>query len=100
MCPLTPTTPTEKTLTAGLITRFLSGGTKESSRRLIAFISACVLCGAVVALVEAISYQAHRHWAIDGLLVTAFTASVGFVAALAREIFRTRTDPPSEEPKP
>ena len=76
------------------LTSYLSKGTPESSKRLIAFISAIVLCVVAVGLAEAISFQAHRHWSIDAALVTALTFVVGFVAALAREIYRKPEDTP------
>jgi hypothetical protein len=71
---------------------YLANNTADSSKRLIAFISAVVLCLAVLILAEAISYQGHKHWAIDAALVTAFLGVVGFVAALAREIYRKPED--------
>lgn len=70
----------------------LSRGTADSSKRLIAFVSASVLCASVLAIVEAMSYQAHRQWAVDGTLVAALTLVAGFVAALAREIYRKPED--------
>ena len=77
---LGPTTP------SGL-KAFLSKNTPESSKRLIAFLSACVLGFCTVALTEAIIYQAHRHWSIDGALITAFTFIAAFVAGLATAIY-------------
>lgn len=66
----------------------LSRHTDDSSKRLIAFVSASVLCASVLVIVEAMSYQAHRQWAVDGALVAGLTLVSGFVAALAREIYR------------
>ena len=66
----------------------LSRHTDDSSKRLIAFGSASVLCASVLVIVEAMSYQAHRQWAVDGALVAGLTLVSGFVAALAREIYR------------
>jgi hypothetical protein len=60
---------------------------------MIAFVSASVLCASVLVMVEAMSYQAHRQWAVDGALVAGLTLVAGFVAALAREIYRKPEDP-------
>lgn len=70
----------------------LSRGTGDSSKRLIAFIAASVLCASVLIIVEAMSYQAHRQWSVDGALVAGLTLVAGFVAALAREIYRKPED--------
>lgn len=79
-----------------LLRSYLANNTTDSSRRLIAFGASVVLCIAVLCLVEAISYQSHKHWAVDGALITALTFCVGFVAALAREIYRKPEDPPAQ----
>ena len=93
---LIPLTPTPKIPTAGLITRFLSQGTPESSKRLIAAVCASVLCLLAVVLVEAIAFQAVQNWTVSAAVVTAFTVVVGFIAALAREIYRK----PDDQSKP
>ena len=74
------------------LTSFLSKNTPESSKRLIAFLSAVVLGLSVLLLVEAISYQAHKHWNIDGALITAVTFLAAYVAVLAREIYHKSDD--------
>jgi hypothetical protein len=89
---ITPLIPTPKTPTAGLIVRFLSEGTPESSKRLIAAVCASVLCLLAVVLAEAIAFQAAQNWTVSSALVTAFVSVVGFIAALAREIFRKPDD--------
>jgi hypothetical protein len=94
-CETPSTTPTTKTPTASTIVRFLSRGTPESSRRLVATLCAAVLCGLSISLAEALSYQAHRNWPVSAAVATAFGAVVGFIAALAREIFRTPEKPES-----
>ena len=78
---------TDPTPTTGLITRFLSHGTKESSRRLIAFIAAVVLCVIAIALVEAMLFQAHKNCTISGILLTAFVADAGYLFWLAKTLF-------------
>ena len=72
---------------------FLSKDKPESSKRLIAFLAAIVLCVATLFVVEAISYQAHKHWNVDGALVTVLTFLAGFVAVLAREIYKKPDEP-------
>ena len=67
---------------------YLSQGTPESSKRLIAFGSAVVLCTSVAALTFAIVWQSLRHWSVDGALITALTFVVGFVAALAQQVYK------------
>ena len=92
-CEISSTTPTTKTRTDSIIVRFLSRGTPESSKRLIATVCAAVLCGLSIALVEALSYQAHKNLPVSAAVAAAFGAVVGFIAALAREIFRTPEKP-------
>lgn len=73
----------------GLLTRFLSTGRPESSRRLITFVSAIVLCAGVPILGSAIVYQALGEYPVDGQLVTAFLGIAASVAILAGAVFRS-----------
>lgn len=91
-CPIPGTTPTATPdPTTGPTTPFwkdvLSKGTYGSSKRVVGVGSAIVLALLACALVEAISYQAHRHWNVDGSVVTAFTFVVGFIAAMATAMY-------------
>lgn len=97
MCPLTQGTPTTKTPTGGLIARFFSRGTKESSKRLIAGVSAGVLCLIAVALAEALSYQAHRNWTVSVTLAGSLALVAGYVMWLAKQIY---LKPETDETKP
>jgi len=47
-------------------------------------------------LVEVIAFQAVQNWTVSAAVVTAFTVVVGFIAALAREIYRK----PDDQSKP
>ena len=96
MCPLTPgVTPTGTTLTtstADRITRFLSEGTPESSRRLIAYRCAMVLLILACALTAVICFQGMSFHPVDNGLLTALTFIVGIIAALAQQIYLRKSD--------
>jgi hypothetical protein len=77
---------------------YLSRGTPESSKRLIAFVAAVVLCLSVIVLVESIAYQAHRNWAIDNALSASLIFVGGIVAGLAGVAYTKPDD--KGEPKP
>lgn len=69
------------------LARYLSAGTIESSRRLIAYRCAMVLLIIACALTAVICYQGMMPHAVDNGLLTALTFIVGIIAALAREIY-------------
>ena len=81
------------------LTRYLSTGTTESSRRLIAYRSAMVLLIIACALTAVVSYQGMNFKPIDNGLLTALASIVLIVAGLAREIYRkpeAQPEPPKE----
>jgi hypothetical protein len=51
-------------------------------------------------LVEVIAFQAAQNWTVSAAVVTAFTVVVGFIAALAREIYRKPNEPKPQDPNP
>ena len=76
------------------LTRFLSGGTAESSRRLIGWQSAVVLALLAIALTEAISFRAHHEsWDVGTNLLAAFLAVGGYLSWLAKSVFMKPKDP-------
>ena len=88
-------------MNAGLI-RFLSEGTTESSRRLIAYRCAMVLLIIDTAMAAVICYQGMNFKPVDNGLLTAFGALNLIIAGLAREIFHRRNEvgaaaPPATE---
>ena len=69
------------------LARYLSAGTTESSRRLIAYRCAMMLLIIACALVAVVCYQGMQLHPVDNGLLTALTFIVGIIAALAREIY-------------
>ena len=65
---------------------YLSRGTPESSKRLIALMSAGVLCAVVALLAYALFFQAVMNWAVSTVIAGSFGIAVGFVAALAQQL--------------
>ena len=80
------------------LTRYLSTGTTESSRRLIAYRSAMVLLIIACALTAVVCFQGMNFKPIDNGLLTALASIVLIVAGLAREIYRKpdQPQPPKE----
>lgn len=81
-------------MNADRLIKFLSEGTTESSRRLIAYRCAMVLLIIDCALAAVISYQGMNFKPIDNGLLGAFGALNLIIAALAQQIYRKPTDPP------
>lgn len=88
------------------ITRYLSHGTPESSRKLIAYRCAMILLIVTCALTATVCYQGMELHPVDNGLLTCLTFALGIDATLAKFIFYKKTDeplspiePPSEEPK-
>lgn len=77
---------------ADRLLKFLSEGTSESSKRLIAYRSAMVLLIIDCSLAAVISYQGMTYHPIDNGLLGAFGALNLIIAALAREIYRKPSD--------
>lgn len=84
---------------ADQIIKFLSRGTSESSKRLIAFRSAMTLLAGWIAMTSVVGYQGIRCKAVDNGLLTAWTFLAGIIAALAREIYRKPEDEGGTEGK-
>lgn len=84
----TPTIPTPTGSTPDRITRFLSTGFPESSKRLIAYRCAMVLLIIDCALAAVISYQGMNFEPVDNGLLTAFGALNLIIAGLAQQIYR------------
>jgi len=80
-----------------MLTRYLSAGTPESSRRLIAFRCAMVLLVIACALTAVVCYQGINFQPVDNGLLTAPSSIVPFIVRLARGVFR-RPDVPHPEP--
>lgn len=97
MCEIPSTILTTKIPTASTIVRFLSKGAPESSKRLIAAVCAAALVLISLVLVGVMAYQAIMNWTVSSAIATAFTFTVGFVAALAGAIYRK---PEPDDPAP
>lgn len=76
------------TSTGDRITRFLSWGTPESSRRLIAYRSSMILLVIACALTAVVCWQGMELHPVDNGLLTALTFIIGIIAALAQQIYR------------
>jgi len=79
-------------MNADRLIRFLSEGTTESSRRLIAYKCAMVLLIIDAALAAVICYQGMNFHPVDNGLLTAFGALNLIIAGLAREIFHRKQE--------
>jgi protein-S-isoprenylcysteine O-methyltransferase Ste14 len=73
--------------------RFLSKDTPESSRRLIAFISAAVLAICALLLCEALVFPALADYQVSPIVAGSFALVAGYVAWLARALFVAPTSP-------
>ena len=71
--------------------KFLSGGTAESSSRLIGYRGAMVQLVVLCGLCAVICYQGMTFHAIDNGLLVAFTTVSGIVAVLVREISKLKS---------
>jgi hypothetical protein len=80
------------------ITKFLSSGTPESSRRLIAYRSVMVLFSIASALTAVVCYQGMSFRPVDNGVLTALSSIVLFIAGLAREIFYRKNAVQPEDP--
>jgi hypothetical protein len=79
---------------------FLAHYGEPSTKRLLAFISCCVLCGSEVALIEAACYQAHCLKPIDPQLTTLILFLGGYIGLLAQQISKNGFNDQKESPKP
>ena len=70
------------------LARYLSAGTPESSKRLIAYQASRVLMGCQIALTTLVFWQGFISHTIDGGLLTAWTFGGGVLAALAQQIYK------------
>ena len=83
-----PTTMTPTGSIPDRITRYLSTGFPESSKRLIAYRCAMVLLIIDCALTAVICYQGMNFRPVDNGLLTAFGALNLIIAGLAQQIYR------------
>lgn len=72
--------------------RFLSEGTTESSRRLIAYRCAMILLVVTCSLAAVVCYQGMEMHPVDNGLLTALSAIVLIIAGLAREIYHRKAE--------
>lgn len=81
---------------------YLSGGTPESSKRLIGWQSATVLAIVALALTFVFVFRGcHEHWGIsDGGLVTIFMTVIGSLTWLAKRIYLKPEAEPDPGPSP
>lgn len=84
-----------------LIVKFLSSGTSESSKRLIAYRCAMVLLVIACSLTAVICYQGMQLHAVDNGLLVALSSIVLIIAGLAQQIYRKPEDAhDAPEPSP
>lgn len=83
----------------GMLVRFLSEKTPESSKRLIAFLATVVLCSLGGMLGCGVMWQVLRHRAVDGNLVAALGTVTVPLAGLAGAIGRKKDTGGNEEDK-
>lgn len=79
---------------------YLSTGTNESSKRLIAFGAFWVLGLSSLSLVFALTYQACRNWAVSAVIAGSFALVAGYLAWMVKALFVVNPDKTDGDKQP